>query len=172
MYGFRNRIEGGSIMFEPEAENHYFGSIIETTRSTNALGKQPPVNNRFDARVAGDAITTERSMSVMDVDHTTKSYVGGSMLQPSPFDRAPKGLSFSKSNDELNFTSKSKFSKVTKPVDSKAIDTPKDEGKPDLKRESGEIENIVIRSTEKIHVEGHENLLIEHNRFVKEQDIA
>ena len=37
--GFRSRIEGGSILFDPEVENHYFGSIIETTRSTNALGK-------------------------------------------------------------------------------------------------------------------------------------
>ena len=168
MLGLRHRIEGGSILFEPEAENHYFGSIIETTRSTNALGKQPPVNNRFDARVAGDAITTERSMSVMDVDHTNKSYVGGSMLQQSPFDRVPKGLSFSKSNDELNFTSKSKFQKVNRIGDVKVVDYDKNEGKSDKKRDSGEIENIVIRSTEKIQVEGHESALIDHNKLFKE----
>lgn len=73
-------MEEGSILFEPEAENHYFGSFIETARSNHALARQPPVNNRYDARVAGDAVNTERTMSAIEGDPASKSAAGGSMI--------------------------------------------------------------------------------------------
>ena len=80
------------------------------------LGRQPPVNNRFDARVAGDAVTTGRSMSAVDVDQANKSAVGGSILYAAPLERQKTqgAFAFSKSNDELNLTSRTKLQQAPK----------------------------------------------------------
>lgn len=72
--------EGGSLLFETRAASHYFGTDIETTRGTfnNPYGKRiKPANNRVDRSFAK---RTERSLSQMEPEPTSKSAIGGSIL--------------------------------------------------------------------------------------------
>ena len=114
-------------------------------------------------------------MSVINVDQANKSNVGGSIINPLPIERQQKGISFSRSNDELTHTHKAQLTSGKRVPEMRTSEIIKEdtlngqfEKKPTI-----EIENIVIRSTEKSELDLPNRQYIDPDKYIKEQqDIA
>ena len=107
-------------------------------------------------------------MSAIDVDHANKSNIGGSVLNPSPIgENKPRAaLSFSKSNDELNLSSKLKMQTKPKLMALKTSELIRE----DTRKDAEAIESIIIKSTDKMERGVLNNQYIDPEVYAKERE--